>query len=397
VSVEEAAFLCHDSLEQVYYFQDKLSRIIRDTNSKSYDFLADYILEKSQRISGIVTLNNQELLFRDLTGRMSLKINYDDIVPYAISLYLKEDLQWNGSLPKKPESARCLKIQRRMEGSPSIFDYFCIYYSRSDIKHGEELNIIQARYMADMYTNKINLRLQTTSLSSALNSLNRLSGNVEVNSNLLSPLKNQVRNDYFIIRHRFLNALKLEKITREEFEIKIHKSKEKIINSACTGIEVCKKALQLSLSRGLLPLKGFRERFAMDIQNPFNSLVPKDNIKVSLPKGGSVGKKLLEQVNDLMSAKERNFMNDPIPDSAPGEIPNAFSLKKAFNTIFTLRDKTKLYLSVEELGQNCRVNLRINSNNLKRKVAILSYVGNNDSFLQYLGHIRDSMIKKPLF
>ncbi len=348
-------------------------------------------------MSGVVTLQNEELRFQDLSGRMSLKIPFQEINPYAISLYLKEDLQWTGGLTGKPESARCLKIQRKGESYSPIPDYFCIYYSRSDVKGREPLNIIQARYMAEMYTNKINNRLQSISLSAALNSMNQRSGSIEVDSNVLSPIKNQVRNDYFIVRHKMLNFLKMEKITRDQFEINIQKTKEKIINSVCSGIEVCKKAMHLSLNRGLLPLKGYRERFAMDIQNPFNSLVPKTNIKISLPNGGSVGRKLLEQVNDLISAKERNFMTDPIPDSAPGEIPNVVTLKKAFNTFVALRDRTEFYGRVEELGQNCRANVRINSNNLKRKVAILSYVGTHDTFFEYLGHIRNEMISKPLF
>jgi hypothetical protein len=202
-----------------------------------------------------------------------------------------------------------------------------------------------------------------------------------------------VRNDYFIVRHKLLCFLKLDKLTRDQFETNIHKAKEKIINSVCSGIEVCKKAIQMSLNKGLLPLKGYRERFAMDIQNPFNSLVPKTQLKVLLPHGGSVGKKLLEQVTDLISRDNRNYITDPIPDSAPGEIPNATTLKKAFNTFVTLRDSTKQYVRVEQLGQNCRINIRNNSNNLKRKIAMMSFVGTHDTFFEYLGHIRTHMIK----
>ncbi len=148
----------------------------------------------------------------------------------------------------------------------------------------------------------------------------------------------------------------------------------------------------MSLNKGLLPLKGYRERFAMDVQNPFNSLVPKTHMKISLPRGGGVAKKLLEQVTDLFNDNNRNYMNDPIPETAPGEIPNANTIKIAFNTIASLRDGDKKFSRVEELGQNCRLNVRNNSNNLKRKVALLSFVGTHDTFFEYLGRIRNRVI-----
>jgi hypothetical protein len=105
-----------------------------------------------------------------------------------------------------------------------------------------------------------------------------------------------------------------------------------------------------------------------------------------------VGKKLIQQVKDLIHADKLDYMVDSINDSAPGEIPNDVTIKKAFNTIQALRHSTRKYFRVEELGQSCRLNVRDNSNNLKRKVAMLSFVGDHDTFFEYLGRIRTNMV-----
>jgi hypothetical protein len=386
-TVQEAAWLCHDNIETVYIFQDKLSRIVREANSRSYDFVADYIMDNSERMSGVVNLNSLGLVFKDLNEKIILNLNYNEIVPYAIALYLKEDIRWKGGILNKPEDARCLKIQR----VNSVTDYFCIYYQRNDINLRIPLTIIQARFQAEMYANKINLRLQSRYLSTSLEKINKSNVEVEIDLNLLSPIKNQVRNDYFIVRHKLLCYLKMNKLTKEQFEINISKAKEKIVNSVCSGIEVCNKAIQMSLNKGLLPLNGYRERFAMDVQNPFNSLMPKTNLKVLIPQGGIIGKKLLQEVTEMIQSDMRTFSTDLI-ESGPGEIPNSVAIKKAFNTISTLRDKTKFYVFLEQLGQNCRFNVRNNSNNLKRKIAILSFAGSHDTFFEYLGRIRNHML-----
>jgi len=295
----------------------------------------------------------------------------------------------------KPEDARCLKIQRKGEAFLNSPDYFCIYFDRNDIKKREILNIIQARFLAEMYTNKINSRLQQNALNKSLMILNTSKKSLDVDSTVLSPIKNQIRINYFIIRHELLFYLKKGKLTVDQFETEISKSKEKIINSVCASIEICKKAIQLSLNQGLLPLKGYREKFAMDIQNPFNSLAPKSSLKITLPRGGGVGDQLIQQVHDLITEHlntDDNTMIISIPESASGEVPNATAIKKAFNTITALRDPRKKYNRIEQVGQNCRLNTRMNSNNLKRKIAILSYVGNDDTFFEYLGKIRNEQV-----
>jgi len=263
--------------------------------------------------------------------------------------------------------------------------------------------VAQARYQAEMYANKINLRLQEKALNDSLEKMRKISNekDVDVDSDILLPIKTQVRNEYFILRHKLLCFVKLEKMKKEDFEKHLAKAKEKIINSVCKGIEICKKATMLIKDSGLLPLKGIRERFAMDVQNPFNSLIPKTSLRVQLPQGGSIGKKLLDEVAKLKNSKNLNSnlfdVNNLIPESSPGEIPNATALKKAFNSIFNLRlYNEKKFNRLEQMNQYCRLNARNNAFNLKRKVALLQYLGDNDNFLEYLGDIRKVVLNRRL-
>ncbi len=340
-----------------------------------------------------------------------------------MALYLKEDLPWKLVDILKPEEARCLKFQRRADEFINQPDYFCIYFERDDIMGRSVINLIQARYLAEMYTNKINLKLQSKALFKSLqlmnSSSNKLSGfdinmpaDIDVDSEVLAPIKNQIRNDYFITRYELMFNVKKGKLSPSEFERQIQKSKEKIINSVCASIEVCKKAVKVSLDNGLLPLRGSRERFAMDIQNPYNNLMPNNKMRITLPRGDGVGKKLIEQVNDLLNVRnnegnsnsnidiEGNLQGSDRfggsdmseeSDGILGEIPNPNILVKAFNTFKILREPMKLYSRVEELSQNCRA--RRNRNNLKRKISVLGYIGHNDTFFKYLGKISREQVE----
>lgn len=90
---------------------------------------------------------------------------------------------------------------------------------------------------------------------------------------------------------------------------------------------------------------------------------------------------------------EKAAFFEPLPESELGEIPNATSLIKAFNTFKYLKDKNKHYTKLEQLGQNCRIYIRNNTYNLKRKIGVLQYVGFHDTFFEFLGSIRNKQFK----
>ena len=136
--------------------------------------MADYIMDKFERISGVVSLNQQELHFRDMIDKLSLSINYDEINPYAIALYLKENLKWTRGIAVKHEDSRCFKIQRKGSALLNSPDYFCIFWQRNNISMRVALNIIQARFQAELYANKINIRLQNQALNKSLEQMNNI-------------------------------------------------------------------------------------------------------------------------------------------------------------------------------------------------------------------------------
>lgn len=387
VSVNEAVWLCHENLETLFSFQAELSKRIEDANSNKYTFIADYIENRNRRVSGILSLENNKIEFREIANSASnFVMNYDDISPYVISLYLREKLLWEGNY-EKPEESRCLKIQRKGQSYVNNPDYFCIYYSRNDFSMMQPLNVVQARYEAEMYANKINIRLQKINLSKSIEILSNKSNSSDIDGNVLAPIKIEIRTEIFKFRHKLLSMVKLGKISMDIADTEIENSKEKIINSVCLSLENCTQAIKYSIEKGLLPLDGYRDKFAFDLQNPFNNMMPKMNVKIDI-KSDNIAKNLMQEVTSMINA-DRKSSNDIIPDSAPGEIPNANAIKKALNTIQTLRDTNRVYNKIEEIGQNCRINVRKNTNSLKRKVAILSYLGDHDIFFNNLGKMRN--------
>ena len=62
----------------------------------------------------------------------------------------------------------------------------------------------------------------------------------------MTPIKSEVRNEYFILRHKLLCFVHLDKMKKDEFEDHLNKAKDKIISAICQGIEICKKAILLA-------------------------------------------------------------------------------------------------------------------------------------------------------
>ena len=77
--------------------------------------------------------------------------------------------------------------------------------------------------------------------------------------------------------------------------------------------------------------------------NPYHKLIGKTNIRINLPKEDSKGKKILNIVTKLK--KSVNYYAEKTLETAPGQIPNFFTVKKAYNTIEGMRDKNKTYKS----------------------------------------------------
>ncbi len=393
MSLSEASWICHLDMKTLLLLQEKLSRMIFDANQKSYDFVADYISGKTTVIKGVMTLDKDKFIFNDMNKKMVLSADWKDVEPYATALYLKEELDWRGS-GEKPDSQRCIKFFRKSELKNQNPDYFCAYYQRNDITRKFLLQMPQGRFAAEMYANKVNTRLQEVTVKASLLELAKMKQNtLEIDAKLLFSLKVQVRKFYFLQRHYLVNQVKLGDLKKGDLKQKLEEKKKWAIDKVCGGIALCKNALGFCVDKVLLPLKGIREKFAWDPQNPYHRLMPKVNIKMDLLKEGSIGKAILSAVAKMKGTK--NYFAEKIPESAAGEIPNSTAIKKAFNTVLSLREK-KEYKSFFDISSSCKSSARNSSNDIRRKVSFLQYAGDNDIFFEYLGFIRDFQLTKKI-
>jgi len=56
-------------------------------------------------------------------------------------------------------------------------------------------------------------------------------------------------------------------------------------------------------------------------------------------------------------------------------------------------EKKNQVKNIEALGALCNFDKKSSTSNLKRKIALMHYVGQNDPFFEYLGFIRDTQLK----
>jgi hypothetical protein len=393
-TVSDAAWLCHPNLLMVFNLQVKLSKVIFAQNTKSYTFVATYIQNQATKFEGQLKLKKGKFMqFIDFQKKVILKADFEELEPYATALYSKEPIIWKGS-GQAPEYERCLKIIRKTEIKTNNPDYFCVYYEQNDYSMKMKLELTQAKFQAELYTNKINIRLQKAALNLSRNTLSQLKQNtLEVDSKVLFPIKVQVRSDYFTARHELANEkANNPSITDEEYGKKLEDKKQEVINNVCGPIEICKKAIEFAIASGLLPLKGTREIYAMNTQNPYNMLMPKVNIQIKLPAQDSPGRKQVEAVAIMKGVQD--FFASLIPESSEGDVPNTTSIRKALNTIKSLRDKNT-YKKIEEIQKSCKIDERNLTDNVRRKISLLMFSADLDIFFEYFTLIRDTLVGKP--
>lgn len=384
INLNNSPWICHDELSVLYKFQEELSEKIR-INTTKFDFTMTYIIDNHEKVNGVMELQDDQLIFIRKDKKVLLQLSYKNINPYVIAMYSKENIIWTGITEQKPEEARCLKINRK--DRVKIPEYFCVYYGRSDIAERKMLSIVESRWAVENYANKINNRIQKIFLVESISQISKLqTPNKDMDDSLLIPLKTEIRNQYFLGRHQLIMFVKLGKLLREKLEGEIIALKKRVIAKVCNSILICIKAIDYSLEKGLLPLTGNQERIAMDTQNPYNSLMPKSFLRIPFPNAGTIGRELIERILKLKPGKT---YIEPIPEAIAGEVPNSTSIKKAFNTFNYLKDKTKRFETIEQLGNNCRTSIRLGTNYLRRKVALLFYMGTKDPFLSSFSKIRD--------
>lgn len=389
----EAMWICSEDLKAILDFQEKISSIIRFNNNASYDFVADYIRNGQEQVNGIVSVDKEKLNFSDMSHKLLLSVEFKDFELYASTLYLKEDIEWKGEPSKKPDPARCLKLLQTSQVANKNPDIFCIYFQRSDITMKMTLNTFQARMAAELYVNKINIRMQTVHTSLTASMLATLNPRkLEIDAKILFSLKIQVRMVYFRVRRHYINQVRVGILTKTVFASKLEVLKRKVVSKVCSDLDICKRAILYCIDKGYLSLRGKRERFAWDLMNPYHRLMGKINIRISLPAEESRGKRILNVVTKIK--KTYDYYAEKVSETAQGQIPNFYTIRKAYNTIIVMRDVNKVYKRFDELTQFCKADVKSATNNIKRKISFLSYAGDNDIFFEYLGFIRDFQFTK---
>jgi hypothetical protein len=382
MNIDEAVWICHPNIEILTQFQMKLSNIIYDANKLDYTFTSAYINNKKEVVNGLACLKNDAITFNAFDKKIIKKIDWVNVEPYVIALYLKENIVWEGDQDKAPESPRCLKIVAKEDVKSKNADYFCIYNKRNDFNTGSMLDLPQARYTAKMYANKMNVRLQKASIKDSLDKLTKVGDKLEVDSKILFPIKIQIRNEYLKQRHNLITQVKIGKKLRKDVENLLNGFKKKLIEKACNSIELCIRAINYCISKKLFPLTGDKEKFSFDMQNPYHALIPKINIQVDSANNGE-GEKIIKTVNKIKGIQD--YFTEDLPESN-SEIPNNINIMRAINSISQLRGDRQ-YINQYDLLINCKPSNCVR--NVRRKLSFLTYSQDFDPFFDFLGKIRD--------
>jgi len=200
-----------------------------------------------------------------------------------------------------------------------------------------------------------------------------------------------MRANYIISRHSIIQEYRQNMLTKTEVTQKLEELKNSLVISSCNGIDVCMKALFYCIDKGLLPLSGSREKFAMDIQNPYSSIVPSMRLAIKSVVTGA-GREMVNRA--AMNKGSMSYWAQNLPAAAKGETPNMTNIKLAFNTFSEMREN-KMYSSIADFAQNCRADARNKSKNIKRKIAMMNVATVIDPYLAYLGLVHDRTLGTP--
>jgi len=275
--------------------------------------------------------------------------------------------------------------------SETVTEYFCAYYSRNDVLRKYPLINIQSRLAVELWVAKINLKILEINVKRSQDELNKGAVKNTIDDKILMPLKLQIRKDYLLARHFEVEKVGLGLQTKDDLIKKLPGIRDNIIDQVCVGNELCKNAIGFSIEKGFLPLQASRNKLSMDVENPYFSISPNISLKVADPKDTSLGKSILAKAMKLMGGKG-DFLAESLPNQGSIEVPSKEQIVKAANLFASLKSKAEIK-NLEALAALCQMDKKHNSNSLKRKIALMHYVGMNDPFFEYLGFIRDTQLK----
>jgi hypothetical protein len=389
INLEFANWICHPDSKYIKTIQDLLSTKVRATTKDESMDLFVRMAYQGSTADGILRLESDKVKFVNLQKAILYEKKFIQLNLAAVSLYLKEDLpaDLKGVID---DGSRCFKIT---ELSPELNRYFCVLYSKTDQAMQRILTIVESRWYALFYSDDFTRKSTKVQASYSLSIISKSSSSsLEIDHSLLIAIKNQVRNEYLIGRHQIMEKYKANEMSKTQTMSMLRALKQKTIDAACNGIEVCKKALIYCADKGLLPLSGNKEKFAMDAQNPYANKLPSQRLAVSSVVSGK-GMSMVSQAAAKKGSAE--YWAQHLPAASKGETPNFTNIKQAMNTFASIKANTNTKFSdINDFGNYCRQSVKTNSNNIKRKVALLNLVPKIDPYLQYLGYVHDKTLGK---
>lgn len=407
MDLKKVGWICHDDPSELFKVQKELSDAIRLTNRNNYEFDVNYVEKQSTIHEGKLFLTMDDWTFKK-GEEVIVTAKWLETQPYASTLYVKDAIKWVGA-GAKPEEDRCFKLTRKKEIENNNPDYFCVYFKEDDMNeeitenkllndskiNGEEIKKIElamSRFAAQTYANKINVRFSEAIVRDSVNKMANLPTNtIHVDSDLVNPIKTEVRDVYLRERHNLLNNEESKSLSPIQIAKMLDDLKQDVIKKTCSGVEVCVNAMNYCVDKGLLPLTGDREKFSMDKENPFNSIAPKIPIILSIPNKDSVGKKAVDEVAKLKGANE--YFAEKLPSGKSG-VPIHDDIKRAYNTILGLKEQSKKYENIKDVRRSCKADERNQISHVRRRISYMIFSGDNDIFFEYFGYLRDYQFKK---
>lgn len=381
----DVSWFCHSDPKTILDFQEAITKLVKNAVS-DYQAPVDLVQNNNLRVPGTLIISDK-LNFKDLQGKDVLNLPYESL-DYSFSLKFKEEVTWTGDLNSKPATERCFKVND-IASTPNVPYVFCVYYKRTDFERTNELIPDEGNLMADLYSKKINQRVQKTKLNQLLALMKKNPNNLTDKD--LKPLTFEINDCYNLKKHLIVEHTRLKLLDTNLVDAALKASQAECAKDACSSDPKCINIAATADKYGLLAKEGGASKFAGSKDNPYLNLMPPVAINIPEPSNG-VGQKIVDELQKIIAGDSGAKL--VLPESNSGEVPNRTALIKTLNSLAALR-QNKQYNDVSELVQNCKLNMKNNSNNLKRKVGMLQFAGDNDPFLAYLGNIYKIQANPP--
>jgi hypothetical protein len=190
-SLNNIAYLCFNSYENLTFIQNLLTQRILALNSESYTTVTELINKKQDKlIKGVLTLGKYSLNFKTYykANNMHLSIPYSELSSYAISLKNNLKLEWKGKQCIKPQPSRCFMISTKKNGNL----FMCNYFARNDMMRRQILTVSNSNFLMNMLVSKINMKIHNFNLENSQKSMLTLRS-LECDSPLMESIKYEIR------------------------------------------------------------------------------------------------------------------------------------------------------------------------------------------------------------